>query len=364
MILPMSQTSDDLIRFIPGPSWVHPEVLAAQARPVIGHRERLTAEIHTQCEAGLKAVFQTENRVLISTSSGSGLMEAAVRCLVRQRALHLVCGSFSKRWFDMATACGKQPVKLEVEAGRGFSGAMLADHLTKAEPYEAIFITHNETSTGVMNPVDELIDAARGHGDPLICVDTVSSMSGVSIPVDELGIDYCLTSSQKCFSLPPGLAFASVSPRCYEVAREVENRGWYLDLLNLEKYAVKGHYPSTPAITLMYALAHQLARMFEEGLENRYRRHRDMASKVRAWGVEHLDLFAEDGFRSETLTTVTNTREVDFTDLSAYLKGHGMVIANGYGDLKNKNFRIAHMGDIPGDALDALLDLMTAYLQR
>jgi len=360
----MRQTPDHLIRFIPGPSWVHPEVLAAQAQPVIGHREGLTAEIHSQCEAGLKAVFKTENRVLISTTSGSGLMEAAVRNLVKQRSLHLVCGSFSKRWFDMATSCGKRPEKIEVGAGKGFTAALLKDHLSSTQPCEAVFITHNETSTGVMNPIEELIDVVKQHGDPLICVDTVSSMSGVSIPVDELGIDYCVTSSQKCFSIPPGLAFASVSPRCYEKAEQVAHRGWYLDLLNLEKYAVKGHYPSTPAITLMYALAHQLARIFEEGLENRFRRHRDMASKVRAWGAEHLDLFADEGFRSETLTTVTNTRNLDFADLSTYLKGHGMVIANGYGDLKNKNFRIAHMGDIPGDALDTLLDLLTAYVQR
>jgi predicted phosphoserine aminotransferase len=360
----MNGTPDDLIRFIPGPSWVHPEVLAAQARPVIGHREGLMAEIHSQCEAGLKAVFQTENRVLISTSSGSGLMEAAVRSLLLKRSLHLVCGSFSKRWFDMARSCSKQPVKIEVDAGKGFTAAMLDEHLSGAEPYEAVFMTHNETSTGVMNPIEELIGVAKSYGNPLICVDAVSSMSGVSIPVDELSIDYCVTSSQKCFSLPPGLAFASVSPRCFEKAGQVENRGWYLDLLNLEKYAAKGHYPSTPAITLMYALAHQLARIFEEGMENRYRRHRDMASKVRAWGAEHLDLFADEGFRSETLTTVTNTRNLDFADLSVYLKGHGMVIANGYGDLKNRNFRIAHMGDIPGPALDALLDLLTAYVQR
>jgi aspartate aminotransferase-like enzyme len=189
-------------------------------------------------------------------------------------------------------------------------------------------------------------------------------MAGMPVPVDALDIDYCVTSSQKCFGLPPGLSFASVSPRCLEKAASVPHRGWYFDLLNLEKHAQKGHYPSTPAITLMYALAHQLTRIFEEGLENRYARHRAMADKVRAWGEAHLSLFAAPGFRSDTLTTVANTRQIDFADLSAFLKKHNLAIANGYGDLKNQTFRIAHMGDVPMQKLDALLELLTVYVSR
>ena len=354
----------ELIRFIPGPSWVHPEVLAAQARTVIGHREALTAEIHIQCEAGLKAVFQTQNRVLISTTSGSGLMEAAVRNLVALRSLHLVCGSFSTRWHAMAKACGKKPEAIRVDPGLGIGPDLLEAHLREHDPYEAVFITHNETSTGIVNPIADLIPVARQYGDPLICVDAVSSMAGVSVPVDELGIDYCVTSSQKCLSLPPGLSFASVSPRCLEKAATVDNRGWYLDLINLEKYAVRGHYPSTPAITLMYALAHQLARILEEGLENRFARHARMADRVRTWGDEHLALFAPEGYRSQTLTTVRNTRDVDFADLSAFLSDRGMAIANGYGDLKGLTFRIAHMGDIPEAKFQVLLDSMGDYLDR
>jgi len=355
---------DELTRFIPGPSWVHPEVLRAQARMVIGHREELMSQIHLQCESGLKAVFQTQHRVLISASSGSGLMEAAVRSLVQKRSLHLVCGSFSRRWYDMARLCGKEPDKLEVDLGQGFTPAMLKAHLEAHAPYEAIFITHNETSTGVMNPLEELCLVARAHGDALLCVDTVSSMGGVDIPTDALGIDYCVTSSQKCFSLPPGLAFASVSPRCLERAASVKDRGWYFDLVNLEKYAPKGHYPSTPAITLMYALAHQLVRMLEEGLDNRCARHARMAAKVQAWGQEHLELFAPPGFRSLTLTTVRNARALDFKELSRFLAQHGLAIANGYGDLKNKTFRIAHMGDIPETRLDQLLDTLTQFTGR
>jgi aspartate aminotransferase-like enzyme len=264
----------------------------------------------------------------------------------------------------MAEAWGKEPVKLEKPLGQGFSAPDLIAHLEGVPPYEAVFITHNETATGVANPLAELIDAVEQFGDPLVCVDTVSSMGGVSIPVDELGIDYCVTSSQKCFSLPPGLSFASVSPRCFEKAATVAHRGWYLDLLNLEKYAAKGHYPSTPAITLVYALAHQLVRILHEGLASRYARHKAMAEKVRAWGEMHMELFAAPGFRSDTLTTVTNTRGIDFADLSAFLGSHGLAIANGYGDLKNKTFRIAHMGDVPMGRLDTLLELLTAYLKR
>lgn len=353
---------DNLVRFIPGPSWVHPDVLKAQAATVIGHREALTAEIHSQCEAGLKAVFQTGSRVFIASCSGSGMMEAAIRNLVAKRSLHLVCGSFSKRWYAMATACGRSPEKIEVPMGEGISAAQVADHLKEHGPYEALFITHNETSTGVANPVAEICEVAAEYDDMLVCVDAVSSMAGVSLPVDDLGIDYCVTSSQKCFSLPPGLAFASVSGRAMEKAATVPDRGWYFDFLNLEKYAAKGHYPSTPPLTLMYALAHQLARIFDEGLEKRWARHAQMAEKVRAWGTEHLDLFAAEGYRSETLTTVTNTREIDFKQLSSFLAERNMSIANGYGDLKNQTFRIAHMGDMPMTKLDELLGALTEYV--
>jgi len=355
---------DDLIRFIPGPTWVHPDVLKAQARGVIGHREPLTAEIHSQCEAGLRAVFQTQNRVFIATCSGSGMMEAAVRNLVAHRSLHLVCGAFSKRWYTMAQACGKTPEQIEAAPGEGFSGEELRQHLATNDPYEAIFITHNETSTGVANPVGDLCAVATEYPDMLICVDAVSSMAGVPLPVDELGIDYCVTSSQKCFALPPGLSFASVSPRALEKAATVPARGWYFDFLNLEKYAAKGHYPSTPALTLMYALAHQLARILDEGLEDRWARHAEMAERVRAWGEEHLGLFAAEGYRSDTLTTVRNSREIDFAELAAFLKQKRMTIANGYGDLKNQTFRIAHMGDIGMGKVEQLLAALTEFLNR
>jgi aspartate aminotransferase-like enzyme len=264
----------------------------------------------------------------------------------------------------MARLCGKEPDKFEVDLGQGFTPAMLKAHLEAHAPYEAIFITHNETSTGVMNPLAELCLVARAHGDPLVCVDTVSSMGGVDIPTDALGIDYCVTSSQKCFSLPPGLAFASVSPRCLERALGVKDRGWYFDLVNLEKYAPKGHYPSTPATTLMYALAHQLVRMLEEGLGNRFARHARMAAKVQAWGEQHWGLFAPPGLRSLTLTTLRNTPGLDFKELSLFLAQHGLAIANGYGDLKNQTFRIAHMGDVPESKLDQLLETLTEFVAR
>lgn len=356
---------DELIRFIPGPSWVHPEVLESQARALIGHREVLIAELQAQCEAGLKAIFQTRQRVLISSSSGSGLMEAAVRNLVTSRCLHLVCGSFSSRWFDIAISCGKKPEALTVDDGYGITSDLLAAHLADHEPYETLFITHNETSTGVVNPLAELCETARASNpDMLICVDTVSSMAGVSIPVDQLEIDFCVTSAQKCFSLPPGLAFASVSLRAFAKATKVVDRGWYFDLINLERYADKGHYPSTPAITLMYALAKQLGRILSEGLSERYKRHRVMADKARDWAETHAALFAQAGFRSDTLTTIETEGKIDFNQLSEFLAQRGFAVAGGYGELKSHTFRVAHMGDIPMDKFDDLLEVMTECVTR
>ena len=174
-----------------------------------------------------------------------------------------------------------------------------------------------------------------------------------------------LTSSQKALALPPGLALAAVSDRALEKAKTVENRGWYFDLLRLEKHRLKDSSPATPAMSLIFALDRQLDRILAEGLENRFARHSAMAKRVHEWADAHgLSMYAPEGFRSQTVTTIKNERGIDISDLNSFLKKRGMRLANGYGPLKNITFRIAHMGEIQMDDLEELFAAMEEYLKR
>ena len=205
----------------------------------------------------------------------------------------------------------------------------------------------------------------RFSPETLVLVDAVSSFGGTRIPVDEWGIDVLLTSSQKALALPPGLSFCSVSDRVLERARQVKGRGWYFDFLNLEKSLKKNTTPATPAISLMRGLSVQLDRIFAEGVEQRHARHAHLAQRTQQWAVDQgFALMAEEGYRSPTVTTVTNTRQIDVEALNAFLAGEQMEISNGYGVYKDKAYRIAHMGEINDADLDRLFAAIERYLQK
>jgi aspartate aminotransferase-like enzyme len=225
-------------------------------------------------------------------------------------------------------------------------------------------VVHNETSTGVTSPVGAIAAAVRSLSpETLVMVDAVSSFGGTRIPVDEWGIDVLLTSSQKALALPPGISFCSVSDRALDRAKNVKGRGWYFDFLNLEKSLKKNTTPATPAISLMRALSLQLDHIFAEGVEQRYARHAQLAQQTQQWALDHgFALMAEDGYRSPTVTTITNTRKIDVEALNAFLAQEQMEISNGYGIYKDKAFRIAHMGEVNVADLDRLFAAVERYL--
>jgi aspartate aminotransferase-like enzyme len=301
----------------------------------------------------------------LSASSGTGFQEAAIRNLVDKKVLSCVNGAFADRWYDVAVSNGKEVEKLGFEWDQPVDPDRVAAAV-KSDAFEALTIVHNETSTGMQNPVKEVAEAIRAVApDTLILVDAVSSLSGAKIETDAWGLDMVLTSSQKALALPPGLALAAVSERAMEKAKMVENRGWYFDLLRLEKHRNKDSSPATPAMSLIFALDRQLDRIFEEGIENRFARHSAMAEHVHAWAeAQGLSMYAPEGFRSQTVTTIKNEREIDIADLNAFLKKRGMRLANGYGPLKNITFRIAHMGEIQISDLDELFAAMEEYLKQ
>jgi predicted phosphoserine aminotransferase len=351
--------------FVPGPVDVDNAVLQAQAQPMLPHRSQEFEEIFRRTSEKAQQLFFTQYRVILSASSGTGLQEAAIRNLVDRRVLSCVNGAFADRWYEVAVSNGKDVEKLAFEWDEPVNPDRVAATI-KRGGFEALTIVHNETSTGLQNPVKEVADAVRAVApDTLILVDAVSSLSGAKIETDAWGLDMVLTSSQKAIALPPGLALAAVSDRALEKAKTVENRGWYFDLLRLEKHRVKDSSPATPAMSLIFALDHQLNRILAEGIENRFARHSAMAKRVQEWADAHdLSMYAPEGFRSQTVTTIKNERGIDISDLNTFLKQRGMRLANGYGPLKNITFRIAHMGEIQMSDLEELFAAMEEYLKN
>jgi predicted phosphoserine aminotransferase len=339
------------------------EVAQQQALPMLPHRSKEFEAIFHRAIEKSKKLFYTEHRVFLMTNSGSGAHEACVRNLVNGRVLNCSCGSFGDRWYEVATSNGKQADKLAAEWGQPNLPEQVADAL-KQEHYDAITIIHNETSTGVMNPVKEIAAVVREVSpDTLVCVDAVSSLAGAKIEMDAWGIDVLFTSSQKALALPPGLALCGVNERAMERAKSVPNRGWYFDFLRLEKHRTKDSTPMTPAMSLIFALDYQLDRIFAEGLENRYARHSALAQRSQAWAQGRgWPLFAAEGYRSQTLTVIGNPPEFDCSAFNKFIAPRGMRMANGYGQAKGKTFRIAHMGEIQMSDLEMLLAALDEFI--
>ncbi|MFN3928488.1 MAG: pyridoxal-phosphate-dependent aminotransferase family protein [Thermoflexus sp.] len=349
--------------FIPGPTYVPEEIARAQARPMIGHRSREFTALFERLLPRLQAIFRTRGRVFFVAASGTGLWEAAIRNLVRRKVLCLINGAFGERWYQVALANGKEAIPISIEWGRGIRPEQVIEALETHPDVEAITVVHNETSTGVMNPLQEIAAAVRRNfPEVLILVDAVSSLGGAPLETDAWGLDFVLTSSQKCLALPPGLAFCAVSERALEKAKEVPHRGYYFDLLTLARYAERGETPATPAISLLYAADVQFERILQEGMEARWERHRRMAERVQVWAAERFGLFAEENYRSWTLTCVANTQGIDVGALNEFLRARGKIISSGYGPLKGKTFRIAHMGEIQPHHIEALLADIEAWL--
>ncbi|MBN2303634.1 MAG: alanine--glyoxylate aminotransferase family protein [Anaerolineae bacterium] len=362
----MAREPEHIRLFIPGPVEVREEILDAQADWMIGHRSSQFAALYARIQPKLQQTFYTENPVYIYTSSGSGIWESASRCCVRDEAkiLHLTCGAFSERWAETSRVNGKNVDLIAVDWGQSVKPEQLADALSH-DSYDAVACVMNETSTGVRNPLEDYAEVLKAYPDTLFLVDVVSIYAGGKVDTDAWGIDVCLTSTQKAFALPPGMALGAVSPAVLERAKEVKNRGYYFDVLELHKSHLKNNTPATPPIALMYAADRQLDDMLAEGLEARFARHDRMAEMTRQWVQDAgFAMFSEEGYHSPTVSTIANTREIDLGALNAFLAERGMTLSNGYGKLKGKTFRIAHMGDTQPHHLEALFAAINDFLEQ
>ncbi len=341
--------------FIPGPTHVRDEILQAQALPMIGHRTPEYSALQAEVTPKLQKLLYTTQRVYLYTASSTGVMEGSVRQASTKKVLNTVCGAFSKRWHQITKANGIPCGKVEVPMGQAITPELVDEALASGE-YDAVTIVMNETSTGVLNPVKDI--AALIHEkypDVLILVDAVSCMAGAKIEFDAWGLDVCLAGVQKCFALPPGLTVCAVSDRARERAKQVASPGYYFAYEQMDKKYDKHQTPATPAISLIQALNKQMDDILAEGLENRWRRHQEMAALVQDWAREYFALYSDERYLSPTVTNVENTRGISVAGLNEELRKRGAIISNGYGDLKEKCFRIAHMGDLTPDDIRWLL---------
>jgi aspartate aminotransferase-like enzyme len=350
--------------YIPGPVEIGRDVFEAMAAPMIGHRMKEYAQLHRRVTDNLKTLLNTADPVFLSTSSAFGIMEGTMRNLVQKRCATFGNGAFSDKWHDVTRRCGIEADLFTAEWGQPITAEMVEKALATGQ-YDAMTLVHNETSTGVLSPLAEIAEVMRRYPQVSFIVDTVSSMTAVPLDLTALGTDVCLAGVQKAFGLPPGLAVCAVSRRALDKARTTPNRGYYFDFEEFEKNDEKDNTPSTPCISLIYGLDHQLKKMLAEGLDNRYARHRQMAEATRQWIMSQgFALFAADGYRSVTLTSARSDGRTDLEQLKKLAAERGYAIDNGYGKLKNETFRIAHMADFTMADMDELFDLLTELLPK
>jgi aspartate aminotransferase-like enzyme len=280
-----------------------------------------------------------------------------------------MCGAFSDKWFDVSKRCGKEAEALQVPWGSPIRAAAVDQKLATGQ-FDALTVIHNETSTGVMSPIEEIAALKKKYPDVMFIVDSVSSMSAVPLKFDELGIDVLLAGTQKAFALPPGTAIFVCSPAALARAATMKDRGYYFDFVEFQKNAEQGMTPSTPSIGHVYALESKLQDIFAEGLEARYARHRRTNQMTRDWAAKHgFTLFPEKGFESLTLTCVSNGarpggRVVDVPKLQKLVKDQGFLIDGGYGKIKGTTFRISNMGDETEATMGQLFAVMDAAMKQ
>ena len=344
--------------YIPGPVDIAPETYEAMCQPMIGHRGGDFEALYASIQPNLKPILGTERPVYLSTSSAWGVMEGAIRNLVQTKVLNLCCGAFSDKWYGVAQSCGKNAEKIQVEWGQQIDPEAVRAKLCEGG-FDTVTLVHNETSTGVMNDLAGIAAVVKEFPDGLLVVDTVSSLSAVPIEMDKLGIDVVLAGVQKALALPPGLAVFAISEAALERASTTEGRGYYFDFVEFDKNAAKNNTPSTPAVSLLYALKQKVDSIMEEGLEARFARHENLNKMIHAWMEKHgFKNFAPEGHQSKSLTAIDNSE--GRLDVTAFIKAlrakYNVLINGGYGKIKGTTVRISNMGNETEETMQELID--------
>ncbi len=354
---------------IPGPVEVSEKTFKAFCRPMIGHRGQGFKDLYAKMQPQLQQLLYTKQLVYLSTSSAWGVMEGALRNVVQKKVLNCMCGAFSDKWFDVSKRCGKEADALQAEWGSPIRAEAIDKKLATGQ-FDALTLIHNETSTGTMSPLEEIAALKKKYPDVMFIVDAVSSMTGLRIAFDELGIDVLLAGTQKAFALPPGLTVFTCSPAALAKAAQAKDRGYYFDFVEFEKNAKDSMTPSTPSIGHIYALDSKLDDIFSEGLDARFARHKKLSQMTRDWAAKHgFTLYPEPGFESVTLTCVNNGakpggRTVDAAKLQKLVKEQGILIDGGYGKIKGTTFRLSNMGDETETSMNQLYAVLDNAMKQ
>jgi aspartate aminotransferase-like enzyme len=351
--------------FTPGPVHVPGWILKEMSKENDTHRGVAYQGMHKPIREMMQTLLNTKNEILLFANSATGIMEACVRNLIKddETALFLSCGAFGDRWAKIAKLNGKNADLVTVDWGKAVTPELVAEKI-KEKKYSVVFLTYNETSTGVMNPLSKIAPIVKSTG-ALLCVDAVSAMAGAEIRVDDWGIDVVLASVQKCFAIPPGLATCAISDAALKKAESVKNRGFYLDFLAIKKKGEGNEHPVTPPIPQIRALKAVLEKIInEEGIENRYKNQLERSKMIQDWAINNgFELFSEEGYHSPTVVTINNNKNIDVGKFVSNLFDLGYKIVNGYGPMKGKNFRIAAMGFLTKEDTQKMLDAATKALE-
>ena len=347
--------SEQIRFFVPGPTYVSRQVLEAQVRPMVGHRSPEFKALYATLEPRLRQVFRTTGDVLLATSSSTLVMESAAVSTVASDVLNLTCGAFSERWHEIFRSAGRSADRVAVPWGEAVDPQLVRRALRRKR-YEAVAVTHNETSTGVLNPLAEIAAVVREESDALILVDAVSSLAGARLEAEEWGLDVVIAGTQKALSVPPGLVCFTFSERAAERAAALPRRGFYTDLLRYRDKHRAGGTVTTPGLATVYALDLQLDRILEEGMESRWLRHLALQSTTAAWAAGRGFTYpAPAPARSPTVSCLRPPAGIAAPELVGDLAELGFTVGGGYGPWKPETFRIGHMGEVRAADLEALL---------
>lgn len=346
-----------------GPVHVEADTLQSMTKPMITHRSKEYKELHGNIVEKIRKALNTDMDVFLVGGSATIMLEAGIRNGAERKTLGITNGSFGNRSIELGELNGKTVEKVQVPWGKAMRPEDIAGKVQKDT--ELVHWVSNESSTGVFSDSVALAKEVRSQNpDALIQIDAVTSAFAMDMRIKDIDADSIVFGTQKALALPPGLAIMLCSERMLEKAKTVTNKGFYTDLLKIKKQADVNYALTTPPVSLMYGLDYQLDRMLREGMSNRYARHQEMADLVRDWADRKLaGVFPEEGYRSNSIG-VLNRGDLDFDSFHSKLKTKGYEISNGYGDVKEKTFRIGHMGDTTPAGIKQLLSAMDEIMEE
>lgn len=343
--------------FLPGPTDVHPEVLAALDQPMFGHRSPRMQALLAAAQPALQECFGTRQPVFVATSSATGLLEAAIRNGVRDRVLVAVGGYFGEYLARIAESCGRHAFRVQVHPGAAITAEQL-DQFLEGPEVDAVAVVQSESSTGALSDISALAEVVRARKDVLLLVDGVTSVGAMPIEMDRWGADYYCTGSQKAMALPPGLALGAASERFMARAAGQDDAGYYFSVKRMVAIARENLPTWTPAMSLFLALECQLARIAASGgWPARHARHRAMLETMERWIAAHdqVRLMAPAGRRSPAISSLLLPESHPPAGVLQSLAERGYLVGGALDHRHGPVIRIGHMGDLEPVHLEALL---------